>query len=203
MTLPVMVQRLQKRIDADWEECTVVVSNTDQDLVQIAFHMATVDSERGVLAYMNVLSKDVELLGTLALRKVSQLWGMKRDFSNEMITSPKEKEEKTEANEHVWTFFLMTPKWVKMRPTDAYYTVHPRSQGSAFRMSTAGSSVLLSLGSSVFDPAESARRKDPQPPPASARGAPGASGPVDLLLVEAAVSALPAIRENRGHGGHT
>jgi len=203
MTLPTVVQRLQTKLDADWEGTTVVVSATEQDLVQIAFHMATVDSERGVLAYMNVLSKDVELLGTLALRKVSQLWGMKRDFSNEMITSPKEKEEKTEANEHVWTFFLMTPKWVKMRPTDAYYTVHPRSQGSAFRMSTAGSSVLLSLGSSVLDPTEAAKRKQEQAGPSSARGAPGASGPVDLLLVEAAVSALPAIRENRGHGGHT
>merc|ERR1712072_1491948 len=112
---------------------------------------------------------------------------MKRDFSNEMVLSPKEKEEKTEVNEHVWTFFLMMPKWVRMRPTDAYYTVHPRFQGSAFRMSNAGSSVLLSLGSSVLDPTEAARKKQEQAGQAgaqagssSARGAPGVSGPVDL-----------------------
>lgn len=206
MTLPLVVQTLQKQLDEDWEGTTCVVSATEQDLVQIAFHMATVDSERGVLAYMNVLSKDVELLGSLALRKVSQLWGMRRDFSSEMAASSKEKpkEEATGPNgeslEHVWTFFLMMPKWVKMRPTDAYYTVHPRSQGSAFRMSTAGSSVLLSLGSSVLDPTEAARRKQEQAAPNSARGIPGGlTGPVDLRLVEAAVSSLPAIREVRGH----
>merc|ERR1719281_2150451 len=90
MTLPMMVSRLQKRLAADWEDMTVVVSVTDQDLVQIAFHMATVDSERGVLAYMNVLSKDVELLGSLGLRKVSQLWGLKRDFTAEMQGAGKE-----------------------------------------------------------------------------------------------------------------
>merc|ERR1740121_2275764 len=84
MTLPTIVQRLQRRLDQDWEGTTVVVSATDQDLVQVAFHMETVDSERGVNAYMSVLSKDVDLIGTLGLRKVSQLWGMKRDFSAEM-----------------------------------------------------------------------------------------------------------------------
>merc|ERR1712232_14827 len=196
MTLPVMVQRLQKRIDADWEECTVVVSNTDQDLVQIAFHMATVDSERGVLAYMNVLSKDVELLGTLALRKVSQLWGMKRDFSNEMITSPKEKEEKTEANEHVWTFFLMTPKWVKMRPTDAYYTVHPRAEGTAFRMSTAGSSVLLSLAPLMSASVNASDGSLPSPiaaaRPSSGQLAQPRSLKVDMSMIEAAMRSFPS-----------
>merc|ERR1711920_231269 len=168
-------------------------------------HMATVDSERGVMAYMSVLSKDVELIGNLGLRKVSQLWGMTRDFSTEMG-------DETQNAEHTWIFFLLMPKWVRMRPTDAYYTVHPRSQGSAFRMSTAGSSVLLSLGSSVCDPAESARRKDLQAGGSallSARGSSaqvgrpgaaktGAPGQIDLNLIETAVSSLPAIRDPRG-----
>merc|ERR1719313_784993 len=100
--------------------------------------------------------------------------------------------------QHTWTFFLLMPKWVRMRPTDAYYTVHPRAQGSAFRMSTAGSSVLLSLGSTAFDPSDTAKRKQEQVSTNSARGVPAAGGPVDLRLVEAAVSSLPAIRENRG-----
>jgi hypothetical protein len=205
MTLSTVIQRLQKKFDEDWEGTTVVVSATEQDLIQIAFHMATVDSERGVLAYMNVLSKDVELLGNLALRKVSQLWGMRRDFSSEMNSSAKDRDETNgtaEALEHAWTFFLMMPKWVKMRPTDAYYTVHPRSQGSAFRMSTAGSSVLLSLGSSVLDPTETARRKQEQAEAGAKGRQTGLKHPVDLSLVEAAVSSLPSIRERDGKGGH-
>jgi len=197
MTLPHVVQTLQKRLDDDWEGTTVVVSATEQDLVQIAFHMATVDSERGVMAYMNVMSKDVELLGSLALRKVSQLWGMRRDFSAEMGESPEPNASGGEL-EHVWTFFLMMPKWVKMRATDAYYTVHPRSQGSAFRMSTAGSSVLLSLGSSVLDPSEAAKRKQEQSGSKSARGPRRIDGPLDLGLVEHAVVTLPNIHDGRG-----
>lgn len=98
-TLPTMVLRLQKRVDEDWEGSTVVVSATDQDLVQVAFHMHTVDSERGVVAYMGVLSKDVD--GSLGLRKVSQLWGMKRDFSDEL---PK-RDGGADISEHTWMFF--------------------------------------------------------------------------------------------------
>lgn len=209
MTLPTIVQRLQKRVESDWEGTTVIVSATDQDLIQVAFHMETVDSERGVLAYMGVMSKDVDILGNLGLRKVSQLWGMKRGLADSGNTSASEQQR---GLEHTWMFFLLMPKWVRMRPTDAYYTVHPRAQGSAFRMSNAGSSVLLSLGSAVFDPAESVRKGERDSPrnggtPLSARN-PGSgagawrtareSGPLDLSLVEKAVTSLPSIREKRG-----
>merc|ERR1719171_626998 len=166
MKLPLIIKRLQKRLDDDWDDTTVVVSATDQDLVQVAFYMASVDSERGVLAYMNVLCKDVDLLSDLGLRKVSQLWGMKRDFTRELQMKGDQMDSQQDESlfdneenpENTWIFFLLTPKWVRMRPTDAYYTVHPRAQGSQFRMSTAGSSVLLSLGSSMFDPMESVAR---------------------------------------------
>lgn len=215
MTLPTIVQRLQTRLDLDWEGTTVVVSATDQDLVQVAFHMATVDSERGATAYMGVLSKDVDLIGTLGLRKVSQLWAMKRDFSAEMDVSGSICQASSitrdhETLENTWMFFLLMPKWVRMRPTDAYYTVHPRSQGSAFRMSTAGSSVLLSLGSSVYD---SPRRNGPLLGDSvlfSAQSVPdklkraggtmqtGAPDLIDLSLIEMAVGTLPSINMTRG-----
>jgi hypothetical protein len=154
-TLPMMVQRLQTRLSADWDDATVVVNATDQDLIQVAFLLETVDSERGVLAYMGILAKD-----GVGLRKVSQLWAVRKAFTIEgeaeddnilrSISPP---------TTHDWLFFLMAPKWVRMRPTDAYYTVHPRSEGSAFRMSTAGSSVLLSLGSSFLDPTNEANNR--------------------------------------------
>ena len=100
-------------------------------------------------------------------RKVSQLWGMQRDFSDELPDRDGVRTLEADAiwlsytvwfiwsilfaifaiyclvslvrcvlfdllqaepGEHTWMFFLLAPKWVKMRPTDAYYTVHPRSQ---------------------------------------------------------------------------
>jgi len=155
MMLPQIVEQLQQRLDDDWDDTTVVVSATDQDLVQVAFHMATVDSERGVLAYMNVLAKDVDVIGALGLRKAGQLWGTKRDLVDAGASASAAQGDAADA-EHTWMFFLLVPKWVKMRPTDAHYTVHPRTNGSAFRMSTAGSSVLCSL-SGGMDPMQSSR----------------------------------------------
>jgi len=223
MILPTVVDRLQRRVDADWEGTTVIVNVTDQDLIQISFHMETVDSERGVIAYMNVLGKDVDLLGSLGLKKVSQLWGMKRDFSSDVsldeLAGGNSAMGTDESNPtHTWMFFLLMPKWVRMRPTDAYYTINPQSQGGFFRMSTAGSSVLLSLGSTVLDPADvlMPQRQPPMPtaPMNSSRGnmsarGPGGGGggagkpppgpkPVELSLIEQAISGLPAIRETRG-----
>lgn len=211
MTLPTMVMRLQKRVESDWEGTTVVVSATDQDLIQIAFHMGSVDSERGVTAYMSVLSRDSELLGSFGLRKVSQLWGMKRDFSAELDDSGVAADVKSsveESADHTWMFFLLMPKWVRMRPTDAYYTIHPRSQGSAFRMSTAGSSVLLSLGSAVVDDKTVKRQERQEQPrkaasaaaPVRAQALPGdRAQKLQLELIEKAVSMLPAIREGAAH----
>jgi len=206
MTLPMTVQRLQRRVGLDWEGTTVVVNATDQDLVQIAFHMATVDSEKGVMAYMNILAKDVDLIGSLGLRKVSQLWGMKRDFAADLTATSGSDTPDEVSLEHTWIFFLLMPKWVRMRPTDAYYTVHPRSQGSTFRMSTAGSSVLVSLGTAAVDhadpprPKETPRARGPRERRLRESAAPRdqEQGLLALSLIERAVSALSSVQELPG-----
>merc|ERR1719401_309866 len=100
-----------------------------------------------------------------------------------------------------------------MRPTDAYYTVRPRAQGSTFRMSTAGSSVLLSLGSPVLGPAEAVQRRDSAGSPTQEHAASAGTGAqtardhlgrggdrvplVDLSIIEKAASTLPSVRESR------
>lgn len=195
MTLPMILHRLQSRLVSDWEDATVIVSVTEQDLVQVAFDLATADSQRGVLAYMAVLARDVELLARLGLRKVSQLWGIRRDFSSEEPLGSADAD--LDDGENVWMFFLLVPKWVRMRPTDAYYTVHPRSEGSAFRMSTAGSSVLLSLGGSH---GVTPRRHGLPTPRSTSVSRMSATLPtprpekVDMLAIEAAVSTLSSGR---------
>lgn len=115
-------------------------------MVQIAFLLSTVDSERGLMAYMSILSKNDECINSLGLRRVSQMWGVTRVF-------PKAAEDTDdEDGDGTWMFFLLCPQWVRMRATDSYYTSHPRAQGSQFRMSEAGSSVLYSLGASHNEP---------------------------------------------------
>merc|ERR1719161_652885 len=130
---------------------------------------------------------------------------MKRDFTRELQMKGDHDSQQDDSvfdgeenPENTWIFFLLTPKWVRMRPTDAYYTVHPRAQGTQFRMSTAGSSVLLSLGSSMFDPMESVHRSRTeqadgmsQQKPAQAAKSPHVSGDKhDLGLIEHAVRGM-------------
>lgn len=205
MCLPMIVQQLQAKLDNDWEGTTAVVSATDQDLVQVAFHMPTVDSERGLFAYMSVLSKD-DMLSQLGLSKVSQLWGLKRDFSSEAQNSSimdSELDEEEAKVSHVWIFFLLQPKWVRMRPTDAYYTMNPGPKGSAFRMSSAGSSVLLSVQSTGMDPSHLGKIK----PRVSGYSSSSASQDfeyaalpgekvrkLEMRLIEQALRTLPALQ---------
>lgn len=137
-----VIRKLQEKLNEDWDDVTCVVSVTEQDMVQVAFLMSEIDCERGLHAYMSILAKDCELINALGLRKISQLWGVTRTFSKTGQSTNSDESGVT------WMFFVLCPKWVRMRSTDAYYTRHPRAQGSQFRMSKAGSSVLLSLGTS-------------------------------------------------------
>ncbi|CAK0843451.1 unnamed protein product, partial [Prorocentrum cordatum] len=95
-----------------------------------------------------------------------------------------------------------TPREVRMRPTDAYYTVHPREEGSAFRMSSAGSSVLLStLGAAGGSPSPSASMRttaQSSPAPSGSAAPQPRIGKVDLSAAMRAAGTLPPIREARG-----
>lgn len=145
--LPAIVRVLQQRLDADWSGCTVVVTANDQDLVQVAFYEATLDSERGAMAYMNVLIRQDLCCEQLGLRKVPQLWGRKRDFTEELRDVGEDNDEPA-----TWVVFMLAPSWVKMRVTDAVYTLYPRQflgEGSlrSWKLSDAGKSVMEALRS--------------------------------------------------------
>jgi len=208
MMLPTIVARLQRRLEEDWDDTNVVVSATDQDLVQIAFHMAEVDSERGVMAYMNVLAKDNELLNEWGLRKVSQLWGAKRDFTQELqmeallegAASLDALAQGESGDDNAWMFFVLAPKWVRMRPTDALYTLNPRMTGSKFKLSAAGTSVMLSMGHEGAEAVATqslprGASKDSMPKSASQGSPKGATEPtprkMKLDLIENAVTMMP------------
>lgn len=137
--LPEMLRRLQGRVDEDWEDCTVVVTANSQGLVQVAFYEETLDSELGALAYMNVLSRDPLINEECALRKVTQLWGVKRDFSEELRDLDED-----EGEPAVWILYMLAPKWVRMRATDAIYTLVPGARRG--KLSAAGESVLQTVG---------------------------------------------------------
>merc|ERR550537_1462830 len=87
---------------------------------------------------MNVLARD-GFDHEVSLRKVTQLWGVKRDFSEELRDLDED-----EGEPAVWILYLLAPKWVKMRPTDAIYTLVPHARRG--KLSPAGESVLQTVG---------------------------------------------------------
>lgn len=176
MTLPNVVSHLQKRVDADWEGSKVVVITTEQDLVQVAFQTDTVDSERGMMAYMNILSKDVEFIGSAGLRKVSSVWGTQREF-------PTDDNDSASTAKKVWSLFVFAPKWVHLRLTDPTRVVAPKD----LRM-------VQSPTSPVNSPHASMRLS---PRPLQLSGGLRADGPekMQLSLLEMAVGGLPRLKE--------
>jgi hypothetical protein len=201
--LPTAIRLIQQRLDADWADCTIVVTANEQDLVQVAFYEATLDSERGALAYMNILLRQ-DLCCELGLRKVPQLWGRKRDFREELDALGEASDEPA-----TWLVFMLAPSWVKMRLTDAVYTLYPREASvaegsySAYKMSEAGKSIMQALhstsmtqgstmtgGPSLITAGPSLLTAGPSTelPPASARGNTQQSQKLPIDSLEAAAS---------------
>jgi hypothetical protein len=143
--LPTAIRLIQQRLDADWADCTIVVTANEQDLIQVAFYEATLDSERGALAYMNIMLRQ-DLCCELGLRKVPQLWGRKRDFREELEALGESADEPA-----TWLVFMLAPAWVKMRITDAVYTLYPREVAGgtmgSWKLSEAGKSIMQALHS--------------------------------------------------------
>jgi len=179
------------------------VTANEQDLVQVAFYEATLDSERGALAYMNILLRQ-DLCCELGLRKVPQLWGRKRDFREELDALGEASDEPA-----TWLVFMLAPSWVKMRLTDAVYTLYPREASvaegsySAYKMSEAGKSIMQALhstsmtqgstmtgGPSLITAGPSLLTAGPSTelPPASARGNTQQSQKLPIDSLEAAAS---------------
>jgi len=154
--LEFIIKKLRDKLTRDWMGSVLAVHATAEDLIEISFLLETVDSELGLFCYMSLLAKDDWLVDHFGLRKLSQLWGVKRQFAEEEEEEDEEfagsrmgmmqnEDVSNNPNVKTWIFFLFAPAWVKLRVTDAYYTTHPREAGSLFRMSGPGGSILYSL----------------------------------------------------------
>ena len=151
-TLPQMVAELREAIEFDWSEYAFLVCSTDDEHVVIRFELATLDSEPGLSAYMNVFSRSHRVVYKYMLKKVVEDWNV------------------TPGDGHL--YFTFRPPWVASRITDTFYSLHPeqrtyqdsRAKRSAKAASTAGavmgaSSTGLS-SSSIGGPMGAVERPD-------------------------------------------
>jgi hypothetical protein len=118
------------------------VCSTDDEHVVVRFELATLDSEPGLVAYMNVFARSQHVVSKFQLRKVVEDWNV------------------TPGDGHL--YFTFRPPWVTSRITDTFYALHPEQrvyQDSKFKRSEggaidAGASTQLG-GSSIGATAQS------------------------------------------------
>ena len=109
----------------------------------VRFELATLDSEPGLGAYMNVFSRSHHVITKFMLKKVVEDWNV------------------TPGDGHL--YFTFRPPWVTSRITDTFYALHPEQrvyQDSKFKRSDASGAAGLTAseqlgGSSIGATAQS------------------------------------------------
>ncbi|KAL1495714.1 hypothetical protein AB1Y20_016577 [Prymnesium parvum] len=107
-SLPHMVDKLREAIEADWSEYDFLVCSTDDEHLVVRFEMSTLDSEPGLVAYMNMFSRSSHVVNELMLRKVVEDWNV------------------TPGDGHL--YFTFRPQWVSVRVTDTFFSLHPEQR---------------------------------------------------------------------------
>ncbi len=79
-----LAKKLQEQVSRDWFDVPALVTATESDLVQVAFHVESVDSQEGLRAYMNRMAKGAIAGASLPLRKGRCRFycSLKRDISS-------------------------------------------------------------------------------------------------------------------------
>lgn len=81
---------------ADWADINFVIGTNPEDFIEIKFDITSIDSAKGLHAYMNTLLNSNEMLIKHCLRRVSHFWGYKED------SDPR------------YFYYMLAPPWVKV-----------------------------------------------------------------------------------------
>lgn len=106
--LPAVLKELHKVVDEDWGDYVFSVLSTEDDMIVVRFEMDTVDSERGLQAYMNVLASTGDIVMQYNLKKVVEDWHAQPGDG--------------------YLYYMFRPPWVRARQTDAFFTLHPEER---------------------------------------------------------------------------
>ena len=105
--MPEIVEQLRMAIEADWEYAFIVCATDDEHIV-VRFEMSTLDSEPGLVAYMNLFARTNHVVSKFLLKKVVEDWNV------------------TPGDGHL--YFTFRPPWVNVRPTDTFFSLHPEQR---------------------------------------------------------------------------
>lgn len=97
-----MVNYIKKVIMIDWAEVNFIIGTNPDSFIEIKFDRKSIDTDKGLKAYMNTLLKQHEVISQFNLRRVIKFWGHKD-------------------TEHV--YFMMAPSWIKFNPGITYANI--------------------------------------------------------------------------------
>lgn len=90
-----MVNYIKKVIMIDWAEVNFIIGTNPDSFIEVKFDRKSVDTDKGLKAYMNTLIKTHDVIGQFNLRRVIKFWGYKDPA-------------------HV--YFMLAPSWIKFNP---------------------------------------------------------------------------------------
>jgi len=70
-----IVEALKKILLSDWNDVNFVIGTNPNDFIEVKFDTASLDTAKGLHAYMNTLMKNNDDLSRFHLRKVTAYWG--------------------------------------------------------------------------------------------------------------------------------
>ncbi len=103
--LPECLKELTKVVQADWDDYEFETLATEDDLICIRFNRETVESGRGLKAYMNVLAASNPSIQKFQLQRVIEDWG----------TIPGDG----------WIYYMLKPPWCRTKQVDTFFALNP------------------------------------------------------------------------------
>lgn len=112
LLIPEILLTLEKMLEEDWGDSKFDVQVSNQEDFVIRFEIASLDSQAGLLAYMNIMARSNDIITSYNLKKVVEDWGREAEGL---------------------FYFAFRPPWITTKMTDAYYNLHPEERHSELK----------------------------------------------------------------------
>ena len=111
-TLGDIVAYIKKTILSDWQDINFVIGTNPEEMIEIKFDGKTIDTTKGLHAYMNTMLHSNSEVMQYDLRRVIHYWGYK---------------------EGQYIYYMLAPSWIKLKINDImnfYKKVEPKTRSS-------------------------------------------------------------------------
>ncbi len=115
MHLPEMVGYIKKMLLGDWADINFVIGTNPEDFIEIKLDISSIDSVKGLHAYMNTLLNANDVILHYQLRRVFFYWGYSDDDK--------------------YVYYMLAPPWVKVPINDEMNSIGLRIQAGKIKES--------------------------------------------------------------------